>query len=206
MLYGSVVARTSDLKLRPLFRRRAVIRSRELAQLRVPRRALQAPLAEGRISRISRGVYTVTGYPVTEHHSLAQAAVRVPQGVVCLLSALAFHEFTTQSPHEVWIAIDRKARLPVEGNPPLHIVCFGGKALTTGVIHRKIDGIDVRITSAAKTVADCFKYRNKIGISIAVEALREGWAKRRFTMDELMAMAEVCRVHKVLRPYLDSLE
>lgn len=188
-----------------MLRKAAVIRTRDLAHLGVPRTALQGPLADGLISRLSRGIYAVAGHPVTEHHSLAQAAVRVPNGVICLVSALLFHQLTTQSPHEVWIAVDRKARHPVDGNPPLHVVRFGGEALTAGVVGHKIDGIGVRITSPAKTVADCFKYRNKIGITIAVEALREGWAKRRFTIDELMAMSQVCRVHNVIRPYLESL-
>ena len=157
------------------------------------------------VSRLSHGVYAVTGYDVSEHHSFAQAAVRVPHGVVCLLSALVFHDLTTQSPHEVWLAIDRKARQPAEGFPPLHVVRFGGEALSAGSTLHQIDGVPVRITTPAKTVADCFKYRNKLGISVAVEALREGWTKRRFTMDELWAMARVCRMHNVIRPYVESL-
>ena len=142
---------------------------------------------------------------MSEHHSLAQATVRVPKGVVCLVSALVFHELTTQSPDEVWLAIDRKVRHPADGFPPLRVVRFGGEALTAGTAVHPIDGRAVRITTPAKTVADCFKYRNKIGISVAVEALREGWAKRRFTIDDLEAMARVCRVHNVIRPYLEAL-
>ena len=199
------MADTLDPRLRPLLRRQAVLRTRDLARLGVPRTALEAPLADGRISRLSHGVYAVTGHDVSEHHRLAQAAVRVPQGVVCLLSALVFHELTTQTPHEVWLAIDRKARLPTEGYPPLHVVRFGGEALNAGTALHAIDGVPVRITTPAKTVADCFKYRNKIGINIAVEALRDGWNRRRFTMDELSAMARVCRMEKILRPYLESL-
>lgn len=199
------MADTLDPRLRPLLRRQAVLRTRDLARLGVPRTALEAPLADGRISRLSHGVYAVTGHDVSEHHSLAQAAVRVPQGVVCLLSALVFHELTTQTPHEVWLAIDRKARSPAEGYPPLHVVRFGGEALNAGTALHSIDGVPVRITTPAKTVADCFKYRNKIGINIAVEALRDGWNRRRFTMDGLSAMARVCRMEKILRPYLESL-
>jgi predicted transcriptional regulator of viral defense system len=199
------MADTLDPRLRPLLRRQAVLRTRDLARLGVPRTALEAPLADGRISRLSHGVYAVNGHDVSEHHSLAQAAVRVPHGVVCLLSALVFHELTTQTPHEVWLAIDRKARSPAEGYPPLHVVRFGGEALSAGTALHSIDGVPVRITTPAKTVADCFKYRNKIGINIAVEALRDGWNRRRFTMDELSAMARVCRMEKILRPYLESL-
>ena len=199
------MATTCASKLRPLLRKNPVIRTRDLARLGVPRTALEAPLAAGRISRISRGVYAVAGHAVSENHSLAQATVRVPHGVVCLLSALVFHELTTQSPHEVWLAIGRKARHPADGFPPLHVVRFGGEALTAGTAIHQIDGVTVRITEPAKTIADCFKYRNKIGVSVAVEALREGWAKRRFTMDDLAAMARVCRVQNVIRPYLEAL-
>lgn len=196
---------TVDSKLIPLLRQKPVFRTRDLARLGIPRTALGVPLAEGVISRLSQGVYTVSGHAVSEHHSLAQAAIRVPNGVICLLSALVFHGLTTQSPHEVWLAIDRKARLPGNGFPPLHVVRFGGEALHSGISIHTIDGVAVRITTPAKTVADCFKYRNKIGVTIAVEALRDGLTQRRFTVDELWAMARVCRVHNVLRPYLEAL-
>jgi len=192
-------------RLQPLLRRRAVIRTRDLVRLGLSRTILEALLADGRISRIGHGVYAVTGHDVSEHHSLAQAAARVPQGVVCLLSALVFHELTTQTPYQVWLAIDRKARSPAQGYPPLHVVRFGAEALRAGTALHSIDGVTVRITTPAKTVADCFKYRNKIGIGIAVEALRDGWTRRQFTMDELWAMARVCRMEKIIRPYVESL-
>ncbi len=195
----------SQSKLRRLLKKTSVLRTRDLPRVGLERSVLRVALADGRISRLSRGVYAVTDQNVTEHHSFAQATVRVPKGVVCLMSALVFHGITTQSPHEVWMAIDRKARLPVQGFPPLHLVRFGGKALTVGIKVHQIDGVAVKVTTSAKTVADCFKYRNKIGIIIAVEALKEGWEKRRFTMDELTEMARVCRVDHVLRPYLESL-
>lgn len=162
-------------------------------------------LATGKISRLSRGVYAVAGHGVSEHHSLAQVAFRVPDGVVCLLSALAFHGLTTQSPHKVWVAIDRKSRRPADGYPPLKVVRFGGEALKSGTAVHRIDGVSVRVTTPAKTIADCFKYRNKIGVHVAIEALREGWWKRRFTMDELGAMARVCRIDNVIRPYVESI-
>ena len=205
VLYSWTMANVSVPKLSPFLRRNSVIRTRDLARLGLPRTALEAPLADGKISRISRGIYAVSGHAVSEHHSLAQAAVRIPSGVVCLLSALVFHELTTQSPHEVWLAIDRKARRPAGGFPPLRVVRFGGDALDKGIELHQIDGIPVRITTAAKTVADCFKYRNKLGTPIAIEALRDGWARKKFTMDELWDMARVCRVQNVIRPYVESL-
>ncbi len=205
ILYFWNMANLSFPKLRPLLRRNSVIRTRDLARLGLPRTALAGPLADGKISRISRGVYAVSGHAVSEHHSLAQAVVRIPNGIVCLLSALVFHELTTQSPHEVWLAIDRKARRPGRGFPPLRIVRFGGDVLHQGIKLHQIDGIAVRITTAAKTVADCFKYRNKIGTPIAIEALRDGWTRKKFTMDELWEMARVCRVQNVIKPYVESL-
>jgi predicted transcriptional regulator of viral defense system len=142
---------------------------------------------------------------VTENHSLAEACKRVPRGRVCLLSALQFHHFTTQNPHEVWLALDRKARRPAEGGVRLKVVRFSGQALTAGVETHTIENVSVPVYVPAKTVADSFKYRNKIGLDVALEALREAWRKRRVTMDELWRYARICRVANVMRPYLESL-
>ncbi|MGH7285633.1 MAG: type IV toxin-antitoxin system AbiEi family antitoxin domain-containing protein [Polyangiaceae bacterium] len=142
---------------------------------------------------------------LTEHHTLVEAAARVPHGVVCLLSALRFHGIGTQNPHEVWLAIDVKAWKPVSDWPPLHIVRFSGNALTYGVEAHKLEGVDVHITSREKTVADCFKYRNKIGLDIALEALREYLRSRKRSIDLLTKAAEACRVARVMRPYLEAL-
>jgi len=157
----------------------------------------------GELVRIGSGLYELEGYDVTEHHSLVEVARRVPRGVVCLLSALAFNDLTTQQPFEVWVAIDPKARLPKPEGVKLRVVRFSGPALTEGVESRVIEGTTVRVFSVAKTIADCFKYRYKVGLDVALEALREGWRERRFTMDELWHYAEVCRVARVMRPYLE---
>ena len=130
----------------------------------------------------------------------------VPHGVGCLLTALRFHNLTTQSPSEIWMAIDRKARLPkTSGQPPIRFHRFSGKALTQGVEQHVVDGVPVKVYGVAKTVVDCFKYRNKIGLDVALEALREAWRERRATSRELWRYAEVCRVANVMRPYLESL-
>lgn len=197
--------RAPKTQLPPALRRAAVIRTPEIQRSGMSRIALRDAVARGLLTRLGRGVYAVEGASPTEHHGLAQAAARVPGGIVCLLSALVFHGLTTQTPHEVWLAIDRKSRRPVAGFPPLRIVRFGGPAFTTGTLVERIEGVDVRITTPAKTVADCFKYRNKTGVSIAIEALRDGWSQRRFTMDELWDMARICRVTNVIRPYLESM-
>ena len=159
----------------------------------------------GLLERVSRGIYAAKESKVTENHSLAEAAKRVPHGVLCLLSALRFHQMTTQLPHEVWLAIGFKARRPKPDGLALRVVRFSGKALTSGVDEHSIEGVKVRIYNPAKTVADCFKYRNKIGLNVALEALRDCKKRRRATMDDLWRYAKVCRVANVMRPYLESL-
>jgi predicted transcriptional regulator of viral defense system len=129
----------------------------------------------------------------------------VPGEGICLLSALRFHGLTTQAPFEVWLAIENKALAPKLEYPPLRIVRFSGVALTEGVEEHIVDGVTIRITSVAKTVADCFKYRNKIGLDVALEALRDSWHEKRMTSDEIWHYAKVCRVANVMRPYLDFL-
>jgi predicted transcriptional regulator of viral defense system len=125
--------------------------------------------------------------------------------VVSLLSALRFHNLTTQSPFEVWLAIGEKAWRPRMEYPPLRIVRFSQATLSAGVEKHQIEGVTVPVYSPAKTVADCFKYRNKIGLDVAIEALRECWSSRRCTMDDLWHYADICRVQNVMRPYLESL-
>ncbi len=160
---------------------------------------------QGAIVKVGRGLYVARGAKLTEHHSLAQASKRMPNGVVCLLSALRFHDLTTQSPFEVWLAIGEKSRLPKQANPQLQIVRFSTKALTYGVQDHRIEGVPVRVFTPAKTVADCFRYRNKIGLDVALEALRDCKRKRKATMDEIWKAAKVCCVANVMRPYLESI-
>ena len=159
----------------------------------------------GLLERVGRGIYAAKESKVTENHSLAEVAKRVPHGVLCLLSALRFHQMTTQLPHEVWLAIGFKARSPKPDGLVLRVVRFSGKALTSGIEEHIIEGVPVKIYNPAKTVADCFKYRNKIGLDVALEALRDCKKQRRATMDDLWRFAKVCRVANVMRPYLESL-
>jgi len=161
-------------------------------------------VVEGELERVARGLYRIHGHPVTEHHGLALAAAAVPRGVVCLLSALALHEIGTQQPHEVWIAVDRRSRRPSLRYPPLRVVRFSGQALTSEIEHHEIEGRSVQVYSVAKTIADCFKYRNKVGLDVALEALREAWQGRRFSMRELDRCAGICRVASVMRPYVEA--
>ena len=167
--------------------------------------ALSTLARQGKLIRLCRGLYALPDRPVSEHASLAEVASKHPNVVVCLLSALQFHGLTTQSPSEVWVAIANKARAPKMDYPPLRIVRFSGDALTEGVEEHRVDGVTVQVTSVAKTVADCFKYRNKIGLEVALEALREAWNANRVKMDDLWRCAQVCRVANVMRPYLEAL-
>lgn len=159
----------------------------------------------GKLQRSARGVYYLPGADLTEHHHLVEAALRAPRGVVCLLSALCFHNLTTQSPFEVWMAIDRKAHLPTAGGLPLRFVRFSGASLSAGVEAHPLEGVTVRVYSPAKTVADCFKYRYKIGLDVALEALRDLLRTRRASIDEIWRYARICRVANVMRPYLEAL-
>jgi predicted transcriptional regulator of viral defense system len=191
-------------RLLALAHRRGVLRPRDLARHGLSRETLRRLTAAGEIERRGRGLYVTAGAALSEHEMLAAAGARVPHGVVCLLSALRFHELTTQNPSEVWLAIDRKARAPAERDLPLRIVRFSGKARLKGVEEHDIDGVKVRIYNPAKTVADCFKYRRKIGTDVALEALRDCWRSKRSTVDELWRYAAVCRVTNVMRPYLEA--
>jgi predicted transcriptional regulator of viral defense system len=188
-----------------LAQRVGVLRPRDLDADGIPREYLRRLLDEGLLDRTGRGLYVVAGSKPTPNHTLAEVCKRVPHGVVCLLSALQFHELTTQAPFEVWLAINEKARLPKVEYPPMRVVRFSGQALEFGVKEHRVEGVVVKVYSPAKTVADCFKYRNKIGLDVAMEALRDCWRKRRATMDQLSSAAEACRVANVMRPYQESL-
>lgn len=188
-----------------LLRRMGVLRPRDLARQGIPRVYLRRLYAEGVLDNPERGLYVLANAAISEHQSLLEACKRIPQGVVCLLSALQFHGLTTEAPFEVWLAIATNARRPKVLNPPLRIVRFSGPALTEDIEEHKIQGVTVKIYSPAKTVADCFKYRNKIGLDVALEALRDCWRKRKATMDQLYRAAQICRVGRVIRPYLESL-
>jgi len=192
-------------KVLELVRKAGMLRPRDLDPLGIPRTYLSRLHKAGRLERIGRGLYVLPSADATEHRTLAEAAKRVPNGVICLLSALRFHELTTQAPFEVWIAIGEKAWRPRGEHPRLRVVRFSETALNEGVDVQKLEGVPVRVFNPAKTVADCFKYRNKIGLDVAIEALRECWKERRCKMDDLWHYADVCRVRNVMRPYLEAL-
>ena len=188
-----------------LARRASGVTPRDLAEAGIHRQALTRLVNEGRIERVARGLYRLAEQPITENHGLAVAATAVPQGVICLLSALQYHGIGTHLPSEVWMALDRRAWRPKLAWPPLRIVRFTGEALRQGVEQYTIEGRAVKVYGIAKTLADCFKYRNKIGLDVALEALREAWRGKRFTMAELDSYAAICQVQRVMQPYLEAL-
>jgi predicted transcriptional regulator of viral defense system len=199
------MAMTTAQRVLHLTRRAGVLRPRDLDQHGIPRQYLALLERKGLIRRTGRGLYVLGDTDnVTENHTLAEACKRVPAGVVCLLSALRLHGLTTQAPFEVWMALDPKAWLPKVDHPPIRFVRFSGPALTQGGERRKVEGVAVRLYNPAKTVADCFKYRNKIGTDVAVEALRDCLGRRKATVDELWHFAKVCRVANVMRPYMEA--
>lgn len=196
--------RSAKARVLALASHRGILRSRDLGAQGLSREILRRLHQSGEVERLARGLYVATGAQLSEHETLAATSVRVPRGVVCLLSALRFHDLTTQNPAEVWLAVDRKARRPSTSDLPLRIVRFSGQARTEGIEEHMIDGVSVRVYNPAKTVADCFKYRRKIGTDIAMEALRDCWRSGRTTMDELWRYAAICRVANVMRPYLEA--
>lgn len=187
-----------------LAKKRSLLRARDLAQEALPTIVLSRMVAAGKLNRVARGLYSLPGQSVSEHRSLAEVALRAPQGVVCLLSALRVHGIGTQAPFEVWLAIANRAPIPRLDQPAIRAVRMSGTSFTEGIEPIMVDGVTVPVFNAAKTVVDCFKYRNKIGLDVALEALKDGWAQRKFTMDAIWHFAAVDRVANVMRPYLES--
>jgi predicted transcriptional regulator of viral defense system len=188
-----------------LIEQKGLTRPKDLETDGITRAQLSRLVNRGLVLRQGRGVYVAAQHPLTAEHTLAHVAKRVPEGVFCLLTALRLHGLTTQSPAEVWVALPEKARRPRLDYPRLRIARFSGDALTEGIEERRAEGVTLRVYSAAKTVADCFKYRNKIGIDVAVEALRDFSRKHRGGATDLARFARICRVSRVMQPYLDAI-
>nr|MBN2277234.1 transcriptional regulator [candidate division Zixibacteria bacterium] len=188
-----------------IVKRLGIVRPRDMDEYDIHRKYIHMLYNQGVLNRIGRGLYTLPETEPSENRSIAEACKRVPSGIVCLLSALRFHDLTTQSPYEIWMAIDNKARSPKELGIPIRIARFSGKVLTSGIERHNIEGVTIRVYNPAKTVADCFKFRNKIGLDVALEALRDCHRARKCTMDDLWKYAKICRVANIMKPYLESL-
>ena len=196
---------TTAQQVLEIVRGKGIIRARDLAAHGISPTHLQRLYEQGLLQRSGRGVYLPAEAAIDDHTSLTEVALRVPAGIICLLSALQFHDLTTQSPHQVWIALPLRANKPRLDCPPIRVIRLSGEALTTGIDTHQIGSIIVRVYCPAKTVADCFKFRNRVGLEVALEALRDCWLKRCATMDELWHYAKICRVANVMRPYLESI-
>lgn len=186
-------------------RSKAVLQPRDFARLSIHPQQISRLVEKGELVRVGRGRYVLAGNEHSENLGLALVAAAAPKAIVCLLSALQFHGIGTQSPREVWIAVAKNGSRPRLDYPPIRVAVFSGAAFTFGVERHVIDGIPVRVYSAAKTVADCFKFRNKVGLDVALEALREGLRAKRINRDSVWATAKVCRVTSVIRPYLEAI-
>ena len=183
---------------------KGLLRAADLDAIEAPRIVLTRMTAAGLLDKVGRGLYRLPGHPVTEHEGLATVATKVPQAVFCLLTALQFHELTTQLPRQIWIAMPRGSHVPRIDYPPLRMVQMSGQVYAEGIETVERDGVALRVYGVAKTVADCFKHRNKVGLDVALEALKDARIQRKVSADELWRYATVCRVANVMRPYLEA--
>ena len=197
--------RSDRERLVALATERTFLTAREVSEAGIHSHQLTRLVADGTLERIARGHYRLADADVTEHHGLALAAAAAPSAVICLLSALSFHGIGTQLPAEVWLAVERGSRTPSLPYPRLRVVRFSGAAFHEGIERHLVEGVEILVYSAAKTVADCFKYRNKIGVDVAVEALHDFSRSHRGGATELARFARICRVSRVMQPYLDAI-
>lgn len=201
-----MLADTHTQRVLDLASRKGLLRASDLEAIDAPRVVLTRLTEAGLLDRVGRGLYRLPNHPGSEHEGLATIATKVPQAVFCLLTALQFHELTTQLPRQIWIAMPRGSHVPRIDYPPIKMVQMTGDVYSEGIETVERDGVVLRVYGIAKTVADCFKHRNKIGLDVALEALRDVRAKRKASADDLWHYAKVCRVANVMRPYLEAVE
>ncbi len=200
-----MLADTHTQRVLDLASRKGLLRASDLGAIEAPRLVLTRLTAAGQLEKVGRGLYRLPGAQASEHESLVAVATKAPQAVFCLLTALQFHELTTQLPRQVWIAMPRGSHAPRIDYPPIKMVQFTGDAYTAGVEEVERDGVKLRVYGVAKTVADCFKHRNKIGLDVALEALKDARARSKASAEDIWRFAKVCRVANVMRPYLESI-
>ena len=196
---------TQTQRVLALASQRGLLRASHLQELGIARVVLSRLTASGQLERVGRGVYRLPDAQGAEHESLATIAVKVPQAVFCLLTALQIHELTTQLPRQVWIAMPQGRHAPKMDYPPVKMVQFSGEAYGQGIEVVRADQVELRVYGVAKTIADCFKHRNKVGLDVAIEALREALATNKTNANDLWRFAKICRVANVMRPYLEAL-
>lgn len=194
-----------EQKIVTFIKAQGIVRPRDLKKQNFSDAFLYILCKKGVLQKLGRGLFAHIDHQFDENQSTMEVCKQVPSAVVCLLSALSFHKFTTQNPFEVWIALEKSTWRPKIDYPPIRVFMFSKKAFSTGFKKHDIGGTKVKVYMPAKTIADCFKFRNQIGLDVALEALHEGWRKKLFTMDELYKYGKICRVNKIMKPYLESL-
>lgn len=197
------MAKQRDLLIQ-IAKSKGIFRTRDVVSEGISKSMLPRLVASGEIEQIGRGTYRYCDLSLTENNGLAVASLRVDSSIICLLSALSFHQMTTQLPSSVWVGIESGRVAPRVEYPPIEVTFMAKDALDYGLEEHVIEKVPVKITNPPKTVADCFKYRSKVGLDVALEALRDYWHQRRGTVSELLQAADVCRVAKVIRPYLEA--
>ncbi len=197
---------THTQRVLDLLSQKGMLRPRDLDDIGVPRVVLTRMTGNGQLEKAGRGIYQLPDTQGSEHESLITIATKVPQAVFCLITALQFHELTTQLPRQVWIAMPRGSHTPKISYPPVKMVQFSAEAYSEGMEIVERDQVKLRIYSVAKTVADCFKHRNKIGLDVALEALKDARVRKKASADDLWHFAKICRVANVMRPYLEAIE
>ncbi|SFU23165.1 type IV toxin-antitoxin system AbiEi family antitoxin domain-containing protein [Mesorhizobium sp. YR577] len=198
------MAGTQRARALELLKAQPMLRLKDFAAHGIGSETLARLVRDEEVVRLARGLYQLPDAAVDTRHALAEASALVPKGVVCLTSALQFHELTLQMPSAVWMAIDRSAWRPTIDYPPVRFVRFAGSALTEGVERHRIEGVEVPITNPARSIVDCFRYRAKVGLDVALEGLREGLRQRKTTSDELWAYAKKARIWSTMRPYVEA--
>lgn len=201
----AMLSDTHTQRVLALASQKGLLRARDLVAIHAPRVVLTRLTAAGLLEKVGRGLYRLPDAQVSEFESLGTVATRVPQAVFCLLTALQFHELTTQLPRQIWIAMPRGSHAPRIDYPPIKMMQFTGEVYTAGVEEVDRDGVKLRVYGAAKTVVDCFKHRNKIGLDVALEALKDARSRNRASADDIWRYAKICRVANVMRPYLESI-
>lgn len=196
---------TQEQAVLKLAHRRGLLHARDIVALGVPTVVLTRLARAGKLTRTGRGIYVLPDRPASAHRSLAEVSLRAPRGVICLLSALRVHEIGTQAPFEVWLALPPGVLPPRLDSPAIRVVRMSGGSMSNGIKRIAVDGVKVPVFDVEKTIADCFKFRNKIGLEVALEALREGWRERKVNMDSLWKYAKLNRVANVMRPYLEAM-
>lgn len=194
-----------EQQITDLAKQKNILTPNDLRAKNIPTIYLTRMVEAGKLERLRRGIYALPNRDFGENQSIAEISKLVPSAVICLLSALRFHELTTQNPREIWIAVQRESDIPLRAWPSVRVLRMSRDQFAAGIQHSEIEGIEIRVYNPAKTVADCFKYRNKIGLDVALEALRDSWRQKKVTMDELWHYAKICRMSRVMRPYLESL-